>query len=93
MDQHQLYKKYETSRFTQAGIENYINDLHRELNEVLKNQKDKTVEGLASAVKVINELHNKTMELFLESRQYTPLIKDAYLVCSKALHPEIKRYL
>lgn len=92
MNQQQLFEKYKNSRFTNAGVENYINDLHRELNEILKNQKDKTVEGLASAVREINDLHNKVMDLFIEMRQHAPLIKDAYLVCSKALHPEIKRF-
>lgn len=93
MDAQQLFKKYEKSRFTPEGISNYIQDLNKELNQMLKIQGDKTAQGLAKVVKEVNQLHNETMNMFIQKQQYSPLIKDAYLICSKALHPEIKRYL
>lgn len=93
MNQEKLYEKYKNSRFTPDGIANYMDDLTRISDSILKSKSERSTQDVAETVKEVNAIHNGVMEQFKADGKQMPLIKDAYLVFAKSLHPEIKRFL
>lgn len=93
MEPNQYFEKYKKVDFRDEVIGHYVDDLNNDVQLLINDSAEKTAQAFAVAVEAVNDKHNAVMDLYESNGLEAPLVRDAFIICTQMLRPEIKRYL